>query len=586
MKSSSYAGAAIIATLCLVRPLCAEQHQSSLPGADLHNSYSASIVASMLPTEKSSEKIKILEGVVAQAKSLSPHLGLIESYFEANQLQKIVALLDHTTGLREFTIEYPRTGLVIVKTYVKLGMNNDAINLLVKLNNKHPTDQEIAFLTALFYEQKNEITNALKVADAYLNTSIKKQTNFAFLFLKTRLYTKIGNVDKALESIDEALKIQPTFDMGWLLFAQMKETKGDLEAAVKGYSNYLEHASTKPANAATQMLMQSIEDKVLKMVFALYIKKYPSPEHSQIEHCRNHIIQLFQQKKYKDVLVALDNCLAGKECSDEARLMRIQALGALKNYDQAAQLLTTWIMEDPNKTMWFEALHLLYFAGLDSHTIITSLLEIDKKVHHSLYASLYLADMFTRVADFQQALVYHKKALALTNEADLKTSIYFQMGMLYYEQGQHAHVKTALEAGKELGLDYAPLLNMLAYHYITKDNNLTEAEKIMEIVLRDSPDNPHYLDTQAILFIKQGKTPDALSLLEKIARQEPNDATILKHLAKTYRAVGRIDEAVACLESAVKLTYDTKKKQKYEHLVTEWKTKKHGKTTDSMLCRG
>jgi tetratricopeptide (TPR) repeat protein len=331
--------------------------------------------------------------------------------------------------------------------------------------------------------------------------------------------------------------------------------------------------------------MRSIETKLLKMMFELTVKKYPNPERTHIERCRNKVIQLFQQKKYKDVLQVLDGCLSGKECNDEARLMKIQALGAMQEYGEAAKLITSWIIENPENNLWFEALHLLYFAGLDSHKVIESLLEVEKKSPENLLTSLYLADMYTRTAEYKEAIHYHTKALKVTDEADLKTSIYFQLGLLYYETKQYARMKTALEQGKNLGFDYAPLLNLLAYHYITKDNNLAAAEKLMETVLKESPNNPHYLDTQAMLFIKQGKNKEAIALLELIVKQEPDDAVIVKHLAKTYKKMGCNTQAVACLEHAVKLTYDTHKKQKYEQVLTEWKTGTHGKKSDAVLCR-
>ncbi len=582
MVSVSYFRMLTLAVACA--PIYMLAQMAPAHDTDMNNPYTASIIAGMLPLNKTEEKIKILEGIVAQVESLAPDLGLLESYFEANQFKNVVALLEKTKGLKELIVEHPRAGLVVVKSFVKLGMNDEAIDLLVKLNVKNPTDQEIAFLTALFYEQKNEVTNALKVADNYLNKSIKRQSNFAFLFLKSRLYTKLGDTKNALINIEEALKIQPSFEMGWFMFAQMKETKGEMEAAIKGYTNYLDNAASKPSNAATQMLMRSIETKLLKMMFELTIKKNPNPEHTHIERCRNQVIQLFQQKKYKDVLQVLDNCLAGKENTEEARLMKIQALGALKEYDQAAQLITGWIIEDPQNSLWFEALHLLYFAGLDSQKLIAALLEIDKKCPHNLFASLYLADMYTRTAEHTSAITYHKKALELTDEADLQTSIYFQLGLLYYETEQYQEMKTALERGKELGLEYAPLLNLLAYHYITKDNNLKSAQELMETVLKDSPDNPHFLDTQAMLLIKQGKENEAVVILEKIAKQEPDDATIAHHLAKAYKKLGRTAQAVACLQEAAQLTFDTHKKQKYQQIAAEWKTETHGKKHDSVLC--
>lgn len=578
--------ALIALILALGRPtLIRARKETTIPAqVDMNNPYTASIIAGILPQDETEEKTKILEGVVERVKSLSPDLGLLESYYESGQPKKVVTLLNKTPGLKELVIKHPRAGLVVIKTFIKLGLNTMAMHYLTRLNEKHPTDQEIAFLAAQFYEQKNQYKKALTIIDNYLNKAVKKHANFAFLFLKSRLYTKMGNNKNALASIEEALKIQPKFDLGWFMFAQMKEKKGELKAAIKGYTNYLETASSRPTNLAGHILQKAIEAKLLKLLFDQTVKKHPNPERDRLERCRSRVMNLFKQKKYKDALQELDSCLSGQASNEETRLMKIQVLGAMKQYEQAAELIKTWILEDPQKSLWFETLHLLYYAGLDSRVIIKTLLDIDKKCPNNLFAALYLADMFTRNAESQQARNYHHKALALTDDPELKTSIYFQLGLLYYEKKEFARMRTALENGRALGLNYTPLLNLLAYYYTTRGNNLIEAQRLMQIVLKDDPGNPHFLDTQALILYRQGKYEHAVALLEEIVKKEPDDVTVVKHLARTYQKLGRLKQGVACLERVVTLTYDKNKKQKYQQVLNRWKTKTHEKKSGQLLC--
>jgi len=550
-----------------------------------NNAYANAIRANILPARASKEKIKILTRAIKQTQNPILYLQLIEAYYTSNRLNSIIVLLDKKPELKKLIMKRPHIGLTIVRTFAKKGQNKQAMELLINLNDKNPTDQEIAFITAQFYEKRKELKNAIEVTDKYLNKSVKKTSNFAFLFLKSRLYLKMDEKEKALNSINEALKLQPHFDMGWFIFAQLKEKKGELEGAIKGYSNYLELASSKKGNMARHMLFKAIEAKLLKLIFIQIVKKHPTSDPNKMEQYRNKVINLFKQKKYKGALQELNKILSGPAASAENRLLKIQILSAMHQYKNAAQLIKTWIIKDPENSLWFEALHLLYFAGLDSLFIIKTLQEVEKQCPNKLLTSLYLADMFSRTAQHQSAIDYHHKALKLTADPALKTSVLFQLGLLYHETKQFKKMKKALDRGKQLGLNYAPLLNLLAYHQASRENNLTEAQTLMDIVLKSNPNNPHFIDTQALISYKQGDYKKALELLEKIAKQEPDDATIIKHLAKTYHKLGRKKEGVARMQHAVKLTYDKKKKKKYQLIVKRWKPTNNEQKQHRLLCR-
>ena len=568
---------------CLVllpTTICADDYQMKEG-----NPYTLAIRTHMGPKKQMDKKIPNLELIAQKTDSLVPQLHLIEAYAATGQLGKILNLLQKNPKLNDLLIKYPQTGLIVVKTLSRLGQNEDAVKLLLKINDKNPTDPEVTLVAAQFYERRNELHNALKVINDYLNKSPKKTTNFAFLLLKKRIYLKLGDKEKALDSIEQALQMQPHFDAGWLMFAQMQEAKGQIESAIKGYSNYLELSSSKKKNFAGNMLFKAIEGKLLQLMFNQIMKKQPGIEPTEQQKFKDKIINMLRQKKYKGALEELDKKLSARGGTDTEKLLKIQALGALEQFDKAAEQLQAWMLEDPNNKLWFETLHLLYFAGLDSRKIITILKTVEKTHKNSLQATLYLGDMLTRNFQYQEAVAYHNKSLKLTEDPVLQTSILFQLGFLHYELGQHKKMKIVLERGRALGLEYAPLLNLLAYYYASYEKNPKKAEPLIKTVLQQEPDNPHFLDTQALIYYRQEKYVKALALLEKIVKQEPDDATILKHLAKTYEKLGMPNQAVAHMQRVINLTYDKKKKKKYEQLAQSWKKKAHDKKQNLLCCR-
>jgi len=552
-------------------------------GVQQFNAYALSIQSSMLP-DKDKAKITKQQMVAESTESLTPRLQLMKTHYKRGEFAAIIALLHNEPKLKQLIMENPEAGLIVVKTMAHQGKNDKAVELLIKLNEKHPTEAEIALLTSQFYEKRNELENALSVINNYLNKSPQLQVNFAFLMFQRQLYSKLGKKEEEIESLEEALRMRPQFAAGWLMFAQLQEKRNQLEGAIKGYSHFLELSTAQNANPFGNLLFNKIEQKLLELLVEQLLKKYPDLNQDKNSICRKKIMELFKEKKYKNALEKLEKHMTDKGYTQKDRLLKVQILGAMNQFKQAAQEIKTWILENPEESLWFETLHLLYYAGLDSRIILDILQEIDAHYPDNLSTKLYLADMLTRNAQFKQAIFYHKKALALTESKELQTSICFQLGFLYYETRQFHKMKPILERGKNLGLAYAPLLNLLAYYYVSKENNLEKAEALMCTVLKQIPDNPHFLDTQALIYYKQEKYVKALALLKKIAEQEPDDPTIIKHLAKTYHKLHMTDQGIACMKHVAALTYDKKKKKKYLQLARNWKKKTYGKKQHTLLC--
>jgi tetratricopeptide (TPR) repeat protein len=288
--------------------------------------------------------------------------------------------------------------------------------------------------------------------------------------------------------------------------------------------------------------------------------------------CFEKAIVLFERKEFRGALKQIDECLVQNPQDTKARLLKIEILTSLEEYDTVINQLTTWSLEASESQVWLQALHLLSRATKAPKNKIIAALE---KIHHQkpkmLLPILLLADMYSRENKSDNALIYLQKSLLFSQSNDLKSRILYQMGVIYYEKLNYPAMKQVLEQADNLGADYPPALNLLAYYYATEGKQVAKAEALIEKALAKDGENPHFLDTKALVLYKQGKYQQALDILKPIAQAVPNDSTIMIHLAKTYRKLGNVTQACAILDNAKKCATNLYEQQTTTALLNQWK---------------
>ena len=85
--------------------------------------------------------------------------------------------------------------------------------------------------------------------------------------------------------------------------------------------------------------------------------------------------------------------------------------------------------------------------------------------------------------------------------------------MIAYDASDWNALNHLAQQTTELKTVYAPLMNLLAYYYESKGNNLGEAQRLIDIALKADANNAHYLDTQAQIFYKQKEYAKAEAIL-------------------------------------------------------------------------
>jgi len=444
--------------------------------------------------------------------------GQLHHLFSTNQYAYIVKLIQALPQLETLFADDAQVQQIIALSLAQTGHLPEAEKRLLALQKKFKDNQEIAFNTAQIYVRKNDFKNALTVIDTFLNNAATKPNNFIFYFLKAQILINMGKYADARASIQKSLDLYPHFDKSWLLYAMMEEQTGKLDEAIKGYSKYLE-LTPNP----------QIQQHLLQLVFK---QKMVANNKSSLvldHECLKKALSLFEQKQFDKAIEEIDKCIKDLPKHEEARILKLQILGAQGKLTQAGQLAAQWIAQEPNNQTWYEALHILYRMGL-SIANVEKALEKGSETNN-LLPTLYLADVYLKENNQTKAEHYLSKALAHAQSADLVTKIRYQLGLLHYEQKEYHKMKRVLEPAMQQA-QFAPGLNLLAYYYTKKAYNPAHAQKLLSLALQQDPENPHYRDTQAMIYLAQHQPQKALPILTQLAQQLPEDSTIAKHMKK------------------------------------------------------
>lgn len=88
---------------------------------------------------------------------------------------------------------------------------------------------------------------------------------------------------------------------------------------------------------------------------------------------------------------------------------------------------------------------------------------------------------------------------------------------------------------------------------LAEQGHVVEAERAFAEVLRDAPNHVNALNFLAICAHGRGESLNAMSLLERARRANPDDATTLTNLGILHREQGRLDEAHSAFARSVQL---------------------------------
>ena len=452
--------------------------------------------------------------------------------------------------------------LIFAQVLERSGKHNEACDRYIKLNDKFKTHQEIAFSACNSYMKRKEPENALKVIDNLLNNSPRKPNNFIFYFMKAQILLQLNDKTQALASIQKCLDLHPRFDKGWLLYSLLQEQMGEIKDAIKGYTSFLE-VSPSPN--------KEIENHLLQLIFKQKMLEQNKSNMLVInKNCFEQALLLFEKKEYNKALAQVEVCIKEKPSDDQAQLLKIQILASMQKAEAAADYLKKLICNNPTKEMWYKTLHLLTRNNLPAPYAIKILKEIAEQFKKEILPILYVSDLLIRHNMNHDALPYLEKAFAMTQLPAVKERLLYQCARIHYQDKNIQSMRNIITQAEKLHSAFPPSLNLIAYFLAEHENDTKKAQQLITLALSRDANNPHFLDTQAFIYLKEKKYDLAIAMLEKIAQKVPYDYTVLMHLAQAKHGKGNRQEALLALGQAKKYALSEYDKTECEALVNQW----------------
>ncbi len=489
--------------------------------------------------------------------SIYGYKGYLFFLAETKQFQKIIELMP---AINKNFSQDPDVQLIFVTAFNETKQIKKADSLIISLNRSFKTHAEIALLTAQTYLRQREPENALLALNGYLNNTPRRPNNFVFYFLQSHTYVQLNQLQLALDSIQKCLELHPHFDKGWLLSASLYEKQGKIQEALTGYTTFLELSGNN----------SQIEQHILGLMSL----------HKTIEQQKSHLLSrtininnaliLFKQRRYPQALAHTNKCIEAAPDNDQYKLFKIDILCAMKNFNQAASTLISWILEQPESDIWPKALCLLLHNGMAYGNIIKTFTVILDKQPHNVWCNLYCADMCMRNAHHNLAITCLERALPIIKDNALQGKIAYQLALLHYENNNHELMHSYLEKAHAFNPQCAHTHNSLAYYWATKGKNVNKAEQFIKKALQQDSTNPYFLDTQALILYKQKKYTQAQEILEKLTVH--NHSTMLLHLAKVHYSLNNkefADTFTKKAEVAIKNNQEKKALKKMQLLLAQ-----------------
>jgi tetratricopeptide (TPR) repeat protein len=427
-----------------------------------------------------------------------------------------------------------------------------AASLLTQLAKEHTQQAEIVYNAALVNLKSNNPQQALKIIEGYLAHS-NQQKDYIFHFLKGQVLSTINKKHDAVTSLRKAVELNPRFEQGWLVLGLTHQQIGTIDEAIAAFKECMNCSGNNPMLERQIMQLQLQHQGIIGKSTQVNFQK---------------AMQSFDAGHYKEALSIVNESLK-LEQGTNMRLLKLEILCRLANVKEAINQLYSYINLDPTNITWFKALDLIYKAGARPAQIQSLHEKLEKEFKGNLLVHLYAADFYLKEDQPVKATDALHAALSITNDPELRTKCYTQLAQAYRKLKNHEGYANALRSAEELNQTSAPLLNMLAYFYAKKGNDLEKAERYIAAALKSEPRNPQYLDTQAVIWYKQNKHDEAIALLTQLSAQE-KDPHIHNHLSKVFFKQGTITQAISQLKESINLTTKHEKKAKYTKRLEQW----------------
>ena len=132
-------------------------------------------------------------------------------------------------------------------------------------------------------------------------------------------------------------------------------------------------------------------------------------------------------------------------------------------------------------------------------------------------------------------------------------NIYYMRGICFEQRGDWDLAEKDFLKSLEIKPDTPNVLNYLAYGWVEREIQLDRSLKMLEEAYQTNPDSYYIIDSLAWAHFKKNNLSEAARLMEMVIDIAPGEAISLDHLGDIYYAMNRKREAIHFWQQALEL---------------------------------
>jgi tetratricopeptide (TPR) repeat protein len=161
-----------------------------------------------------------------------------------------------------------------------------------------------------------------------------------------------------------------------------------------------------------------------------------------------------------------------------------------------------------------------------------------------LVVQVALGDALRRAERFPEAAAAYDAAVALVAKPEARHwGLFYSRAIARERQGLWDQAEPDFRKALDLNPDQPQVLNYFGYSLLERHERLDEALGMIERAVRAEPDAGYIVDSLAWALYRLGRHAEAVEPMERASVLEPVDPVVTDHLGDVYWAVGRQMEA-------------------------------------------
>ena len=411
-------------------------------------------------------------------------------------------------------------------------------------------DWNILLRVAELYEKLGYKEKAAESVEGLLEID---PSNIALQKLAIDFYARNGYNDKALEMLDEIIETMPDDLEAREKRAQIFIIQNNWEGASKEFKYIIEKPDvpleTKVGIGATYFaksfsdstalpiakeFFEAIDKDTTYWQVKLYLGAIALNEGNDSLAIENFKYVTENASWHVESWIRLGGLYFDNRRYEDAETIMREAIELFPN-DFAVNLILGLSLSQQNKT-------------LESKDYLKKAVELNPSDVNSLSAYGFT---LSQLQENEEAVEYLKRALRVDPS---NVNILGQLGLIYNNLDMMAESDSLYEYALQIDPQNALINNNYAYSLSERDLELDRSLEMIEIAMAADSSNSSYLDTYGWIFFKLGEYDKAYYYIKKaIDTDGENNATLLEHLGDVMFMQGKKEEALDLWKRALEL---------------------------------